>query len=160
MAVRALNVYGDPAPWAQQRSGLLTVLSFLNCSKYPPSLEFLLMTLGPALLVMGLVEGVRLSNANPLLVFGRTPLFYFVTHLFLIHALAVVFAYVHYGSGSFLFGPLPSMTLTKSAFPAGYGYGLAVVYGVWALLLVLLYPLCRWFAGLKQRRKDWWLSYL
>ncbi len=150
--VRAVNIYGDPSP----RSG--TVLSFLNCSKYPPSLDFLLMTLGPALLAMGLIERVRLSDRNPLLVFGRTPLFYFVVHLFLIHACALLFAYVRYPDASFIFN-LPSSS-AQPPFPADYGYGLRVVYAVWIGLLILLYPLCRWFAQLKQRRIDWWLSYL
>jgi len=138
VVVRAINVYGDPAPWSAQSSAVFTVLSFLNCSKYPPSLEFLLMTLGPALLCMGLVERVRLSAANPLLVFGRTPLFYFVIHLYLAHASASVYRRIH---------------------PAG-GVDLAGVYVVWIVLVIVMYPLCRWYAGVKQRRKDWWLSYL
>jgi uncharacterized membrane protein len=158
LVVRYANVYGDPSPWSRQSSKLFTLLSFLNCSKYPPSFEFLLMTLGPALLVMGLIEQVRLSAANPLLVFGRTPLFYFVVHLFLIHACALLFAYLRYPDASFLFN-LPSIS-AQPPFPADYGYGLGVVYAVWIGLLILVYPLCRWFAQLKQRRKEWWLSYL
>lgn len=138
IVVRAINVYGDPAPWSGQSSAVFTVLSFLNCSKYPPSLEFLLMTLGPALVLMGLLERVRLSAANPLLAFGRTPLFYFVIHLYLAHAGASAYRLIH---------------------PPG-GADLAGVYVVWIALLILTYPLCRWYAGVKQRRKDWWLSYL
>ncbi len=138
IVVRAINLYGDPAPWSAQSSSVFTVLSFLNCSKYPPSLEFLLMTLGPALLFMGLVERVRLSAANPLLVFGRTPLFYFVIHLYLAHVGATVYRRIH---------------------PPG-DVDLAGVYAAWIALLIVMYPLCRWYAGVKQRRKDWWLSYL
>lgn len=160
VVLRVANVYGDPSRWSYQPSALFTALSFLNCSKYPPSLDFLLMTLGPALLAMGLLERVRLSDGNPFLVFGRTPLFYFVVHLFLIHAVALAFAYARYGDGSFLINPLPSMGAPPNAFPRDYGYGLGVVYGVWVLVLALLYPLCRWFADVKRRRTEWWLSYL
>jgi uncharacterized membrane protein len=138
IAVRAINVYGDPAPWSAQSSAVFTVLSFLNCSKYPPSFEFLLMTLGPALVFMGLVERVRLSAANPLLVFGRTPLFYFVIHLYLAHAGASAYRLIHQPGG----------------------VDLAGVYAVWIALLIVMYPLCRWYAGVKQRRKNWWLSYV
>jgi uncharacterized membrane protein len=160
VALRTVNVYGDPAPWSRQSSVLYTLLSFLNCSKYPPSLDFLLMTLGPALIALGMVERVRLADANPLIVFGRTPLFYFVVHLFLIHALALLFACIRYGSGSFFLNPLPSAGGPPGVFPADYGYSLGVVYAVWIMVLIILYPLCRWFAGVKRRRKDWWLSYL
>jgi uncharacterized membrane protein len=101
--VRALNVYGDPAPWSMQSTPLFTLLSFLRCVKYPPSLDFLLMTLGPALVALGLLERVTLTRNNPLLVFGRTPLFFFVVHLFLIHALAMFLGFLRYGTGPFLF---------------------------------------------------------
>jgi uncharacterized membrane protein len=160
IVLRAVNVYADPAPWSRQASPLFTFLSFLNCLKYPPSLDFLLMTLGPALLAMGLVERVRLSDVNPFIVFGRTPLFYFVLHLFVIHIAALVFAYIRYGDGRFLFNGLPSMSMPSPVFPANYGYPLWGVYAVWLGILALLYPVCRWYAGLKRRRTDWWLSYL
>jgi uncharacterized membrane protein len=156
--VRALNLYGDPAPWSVQSTPLFTLLSFLRCSKYPPSLDFLLMTLGPGLLALGLLERVTLARANPLLIFGRVPLFYFVVHLYLIHALAMFLAFLRYGTGRFLFNPLPSMG--GPPFPPGYGYELWVCYVAWVGLVLSLYPLCRWFAGVKRRRRDWWLSYL
>ena len=158
--VRALNVYGDPAPWSHQRSGLFTVLSFLNCTKYPPSLEFLLMTLGPALATMALLDKVRLSAANPLIVFGRVPFFYYAVHLAVVHALAIVLGLFRYGRAGFLLLPAPSMGGPRQLFPADYGYALWVVYVVWFAVVVALYPLCRRYAELKQRRQSWWLSYL
>jgi uncharacterized membrane protein len=162
IALRALNHYGDPAPWAHQKSALFTVLSFLNCSKYPGSLDFLLMTLGPALLVLAWFDRLKFKAPNPLVVFGRVPMFYFILHFYLIHVLAVLAAYLRYGSSAarFVFNPLPSMGGPRELFPANFGYSLWTVYGVWLLVLVLLYPVCRWFANVKATRRDWWLSYL
>ena len=162
IALRVWNHYGDPAPWTHQKSALFTVLSFLNCTKYPGSLDFLLMTLGPALLVLAWFDRLTFKPANPLVVFGRVPMFYFILHFYLIHVLAVLFAWLRYGSAAaaFVFNPLPSMGGPRELFPANFGYGLWTAYGVWLLVLVLLYPGCRWFAGVKSRRRDWWLSYL
>ena len=151
VVLRTVNVYGDPQPWSPP--GLL---SFLRCTKYPPSLDFLLMTLGPALLVLAWLDGVRLSPANPLMVFGRVPLFYFLLHLYLIHGLAVLLALLSYGHAGFLFGSPPN----ADSYPQGYGWSLATVYVVWLVVVALSYPLCRWFAGVKRRRRDWWLAYL
>jgi uncharacterized membrane protein len=162
IVLRTINRYGDPAPWSHQKSAIFTVLSFLNCTKYPGSLLFLLMTLGPALLVLAYLDRLTFKPANPLIVFGRVPMFYFVLHFYLIHVLTVAAAYLRYGSTAarFIFNPLPSMGGPAELFPAPFGYSLWTVYGVWALTLVLLYPLCRWFARVKATRRDWWLSYL
>ncbi len=162
LVVRGINLYGDPAPWAHQKSGVFTLLSFLNCTKYPGSLDFLLMTLGPALLVLAYLDERRFKPNNPLIVFGRVPMFYFILHFYLIHALAVLAAWLRYGSAAagFIFNPLPSMGGPQQLFPANFGYGLWVVYGVWLLVVVSLYPVCRWFARVKATRSDWWLSYL
>jgi uncharacterized membrane protein len=139
VVVRVMNIYGDPAPWSQQGSTMFTVISFLNCTKYPPSLEFLLMTLGPAIAVLGTLGGVRVGRRNPVLVFGRVPLFYFLVHIYLSHGIAVVMAKV---------------------FRVESGFDLWVCYAVWVVVVVALYPLCVWFAGVKERRRDWWLGYL
>lgn len=162
IVVRAVNLYGDPAPWVHQKSGLFTMLSFLNCTKYPGSLDFLMMTLGPALLVLAWFDRRMFKPANPLVVFGRVPMFYFILHFYVIHALAVLAAWLRYGSSTarFIFNPLPSMGGPRPLFPANFGYSLWTVYGVWLLVLVLLYPVCRWFANVKNTRRDWWLSYL
>jgi uncharacterized membrane protein len=162
VVIRAFNIYGDPVPWAAQRSPVYTALSFLNTTKYPPSLAFLLMTLGPALLVLSWLERPGLKPSNPLVVFGRVPLFYFVLHFYLAHAAAVFLALLEYGRGAlaFVFHPLPSMGGPRELFPARFGYDLWVAYLVWATIVLALYPVCRWFGGVKARRRDWWLSYL
>ena len=160
LLVRGLNIYGDPSRWTHQRSGLFTSLSFLNVTKYPPSLDFLLMTLGPALLVLAFLVRRPLRFANPLAVFGRVPFFYYVAHMLLAHVIAIVLSYARYGWKPFLWQAPPSMGGPEKMFPAGYGYPLWVVYAVWIAVLALLYPACLWFAGVKQRRRDWWLSYL
>jgi uncharacterized membrane protein len=160
VVVRGLNVYGDPAPWSVQHSWWFTVLSFLNCTKYPPSLDFLLMTLGPALMVMAWIDRVPFSPKNPLIVFGRVPFFYYVLHLAVIHAVAITMNFLRYGNANFLLIPSPSMGSPRNLFPGDFGFSLWVVYAVWVGVILLLYPVCRWYAELKQRRHDWWLSYL
>jgi uncharacterized membrane protein len=160
VVLRAVNAYGDPRPWTAQESLLFTVISFLNCTKYPPSLAFLLMTLGPAILFLGLFDGARPGARHPLVVFGRVPLFYFVLHIPLIHALAIAMTSVRYGAAPFLFLPPPTLGTPRQLFPADYGWDLSVVYAVTAVVVLLLYPVCLWFARLRARRRDWWLGYL
>ncbi|HJW27829.1 MAG TPA: hypothetical protein VJ508_01130, partial [Saprospiraceae bacterium] len=153
VALRALNRYGDPAPWAIQDGIIATTLSFINTEKYPPSLSYLAMTLGPALLALAAFDTAKGKLADILVTFGRVPLVYYVVHLLFIHVAAVLMALAIYGDASWLFGAL-------QAKPPGYGFGLPVVYGVWLMVIVVLYPLCHWFSRVKQRRRDGWLSYL
>ena len=162
LVIRAINLYGDPAPWSVQRSAVFTVLSFLNCTKYPASLDFLLMTLGPAILFLAYLDRCSRRAANPLVVFGRVPLFYFVLHFYLIHALAVLMAWARYGTPafSFMFNPLPSMGGPRQLFPANFGYSLWTVYILWCVTVVSLYPICKWFAKVKATRHNWWSGYL
>jgi uncharacterized membrane protein len=162
VALRAANLYGDPRPWTSQSSPAYTLLSFLNTTKYPPSLAFLLMTLGPTLLALAWFDRPGLQSSNPLLVFGRVPLFFFVVHFYAAHGAAVLLALACYGTDAlaFVFNPLPVMGGPAELFPPEFGYDLWVVYLVWGLLVVGLYPVCRWFAGVKARRREWWLSYL
>jgi hypothetical protein len=136
-----------------------TLLSFLNATKYPPSLLFLLMTLGPALVCLAWLDRRTPRALGPTLTFGRVPLFYFVLHMPLIHAAAVVACWLRYGSAHWMF---ESPTLAQYPFtqPPGWGYSLPIVYAIWVGVVLALYPLCRWFAGVKQRRTDAWLSYL
>lgn len=126
LGLRLMNGYGDPAPWSVQPSAVLTVLSFLNTTKYPPSLAFLLMTLGPGLLLLAWMDRRAWPAGQPLVVFGRVPLFFFVSHFFVLHGLAAVAALATYGraAAAFLWMPLPSMGGPAAAFPPGFGYPL------------------------------------
>jgi uncharacterized membrane protein len=162
LVLRAINVYGDPRPWAPKQSTLFTIFSFVNTHKYPPSLAYLLMTLGPALLLLALIERARRRGRadllDPLLVFGRVPLFFYLLHLPLLHAMAVGLQMFRGGDTSWMFGTPPAPSVFTP--PADYGYGLPVVYLIWAIVVVLLYFPCRWFADVKARRREAWLSYL
>jgi uncharacterized membrane protein len=162
LVLRATNLYGDPTPWSSQKTPLFTLLSFLNCTKYPPSLLFLLMTLGPALVALAYLDRRRFKSDNPLIVFGRVPLFYFIAHFYLAHAITVVLALLRYGRLAYpiLFNPIPSMGGPRNLFPPDFGYPLWAVYIVWIVVLAALYPLCRRYAKLKSENSAWWLSYL
>ena len=150
--LRGFNLYGDPDPWqVQPRGALFSFLDVLNTTKYPPSLAFLLMTLGPALVLMPLLEHWRGKLAQIVSVFGRVPFFFYVLHFPLIHALYRVRAHVSLGGPWDVFFRPP---------PAAYEPSLARAYLVWAFVVFVLYWPCRWFADLKRRRRDWWLSYL
>jgi uncharacterized membrane protein len=157
--LRFVNVYGDPSRWSAQRTTASTVLSFLNATKYPPSLLFLLMTLGPALLFLRAVDRETPSWLQPATVMGRVPMFYFLLHLPLIHLIAVAVSYARYHDAHWMFES-PDLAHYPFTAPPGWGFPLPVVYAVWAAVVVAMYPLCRWFAALKQRRSDAWLSYL
>jgi len=162
LVVRVVNRYGDGAPWSWGDSPLYTVLWFLNTSKTPPSLQFLLMTLGPALILLSYFDRRSFSRTNPLIVFGRVPLFYFVLHFYAAHIASVVLAVFTYGSSAltFMWQPLPSIFGDPKSFPPQFGWDLWVAYAVWIVIVVALYPLCRWFAGVKERNRARWLSYL
>ena len=162
VVLRAANVYGDPLPWSVQGRGWwYTVLSFLNTQKYPPSLLFLLMTLGPSIIAVALFDRGRAPGrlARPFVVFGRVPMFYYLLHVPLMHLVAVLFAYAKYGRAEWLFVNWPPPGQPQPE-PPGYGYDLWAVYLIWLGVVLALYPLCRWFAGVKSRRRDAWLSYL
>jgi uncharacterized membrane protein len=137
-----------------QGHSFATLLSFINCEKYPASLLYLGMTLGPALLLLAAFERARGIVVDWITTFGRVPFFYYVVHIFLIHALAIVFAWATIGEAPWLLGAFPPQK------PAAYGLGLAGIYTVWVLVLISLYPICRWFADIKRRRTEWWWSYL
>ncbi len=156
--LRGINIYGDPQRWSPQKSATFTVLSFLNTTKYPPSLLFLLMTLGPALLFLYAVDAGTPRWLRPALIVGKVPMFYYLLHIPLIHLLAIAVCYVRYGHVYWMFQS-PSVGQFPITPPPGWGYSLPVVYLVWGIVVVTLYPLCRWFAALKQRRGDAWLSY-
>lgn len=158
--LRASNLYGDPHPWSVQHNTLFTVLSFLNVSKYPPSLLYILMTIGPALLFLSFTERPLNALSSKLAVFGRVPMFYYLVHIYFLHGLAVI--------GAMLSGhPASDMTnlttwVTANTQLKGYGFSLLVVYLVWIGTVILLYPLCKWFDGYKRSHvaQQKWLSYL
>ena len=150
--LRAYNVYGDPAPWSRQETGLFTVLSFLNTTKYPPSLLYLLMTLGPMFVLLSAFERAQGSIGRFLMIFGRVPLFFYLIHLYVIHALVVAVAFAMSGD---------ILSSSSETFSSWWGFGLPVVYLTWIAVVILLYPVCRWFAGLKSRHKEsWWTPYI
>jgi uncharacterized membrane protein len=157
--LRFTNIYGDPVDWTIQKNGFFTFLSFLKLNKYPPSLLYLCMTIGPALILLAWVEGIKNRLTNILVIYGRTAFFYYILHLYFIHLIATIcfFARGH----SFAEG-----TGTGEQFPflfvaPGEGYGLPVVYLVWAIVVIGLYPLCKWYDTYKTgHREKWWLSYL
>lgn len=158
-ALRLINTYGDPVPWQYQATSVATLLSFFNVTKYPPSLLFLLMTLGPALIVLSLtdrIEGKAIWQ-RVCITFGRVPMFYYLLQWLFAHTSAVLLAYLAGVDVSYLFKNLLEM---GQAAPPGYGFSLAVVYAVWIAGLIILYPICRWWGGVKQRNKHWLLSYL
>jgi uncharacterized membrane protein len=157
--LRTFNVYGNPVHWATQASPALTILSFLNVTKQPPSLLFLLITLGPALLMLRALDQRTPRAMQPALVFGRVPLFYFVLHLPLIHLLAVVACYVMNGAVHWMFES-PNLGVYPFTPPPVWGLSLPSIYLLWVVVVVMLYPVCAWFASVKQRRRDAWLSYL
>ncbi len=157
VALRTWGGYGEPNAWTSQRTPILTALAFLNCTKYPPSLLFLLMTLGPAIVAMAVFDriGARGLVGRALVTLGRVPLFFFILQWYVIHPLAVLAALARGFSVDWLFAD----TLLSGQ-PAGWPLGLPGIYAVWALVLALMYLPCRWFAGVKQRHRDGWLSYL
>jgi uncharacterized membrane protein len=153
VVLRATNLHGDPSAWTVQSTTLSTLLSFVNVQKYPPSLHYLLITLGAGLLLLAAFESVRGKASEVLRTFGRVPLFFYVLHVALAHLAAGVVGYAT-GFGTAL------LTADFMLVPQEWGFGLPVVYLAWFLVVATLYPACRWFAAVKRRRSDWWLSYL
>jgi uncharacterized membrane protein len=156
--LRAVNIYGDPFRWTTQRSAVFTLLSFLNTVKYPPSLLFLLMTLGPAMVFLWAVDDNTPRLLQPALAFGKVPMFYYLLHIPLIHLLAIAVCYARLRHVYWMFQS-PSVEQFPVTPPPGWGFSLPIVYLVWAVVVITLYPACRWFAELKQRRRGAWLSY-
>ena len=155
--LRATNLYGDPSPWTTRFGGIKTLLSFLATTKYPPSLLYLMMTLGPGILFLGSIERhTRGALAHVFITFGRVPLFFYLLQWMFAHVLAVGASWIAGKPVAYLF----TNFILATALPAGAGFGLPVVYLLWLLGAMLTYPLCVWFARVKARRHDWWLSYL
>ena len=154
IAIRTAGLYGEPNPWQLQSGGAMaTVIDFLNTTKYPPSLSFLLMTLGPAAVCCAFIDSWRGRVKDALVMFGRVPFAFYVGHIFVIHTIAILLGVAQ----GFTPGQFVTMFLF---FPKAYGVGLPGVYALWALVIAVMYPFCRWVAGIKARRHDWWLSYV
>jgi uncharacterized membrane protein len=171
VVVRAINHYADPSHWSRQDTIAFTILSFLNTTKYPPSLAYLLMTLGPALLALAWFESNNASVGAPasrphgfidrlrgaLVTFGRVPLFFYLLQWPTAHLISVA---LHWATGKPVAWMFRSAVDSFQPPPPGVGFNLAVVYACWIAGVLILYPLCKWFAGVKARRRNWWLSYL
>jgi len=159
VVLRALDVYGDPQHWrGNPENRLPPVLAFFNTTKYPASLLFLLMTLGPTLVLLGYADRFKGRVAQWLIVFGRVPFFYYVLHIPLIHIAACLVSVVRAGHvDPWLIGNHPGSSGTV---PPGYRWSLPLLYGVWLACVWALYYPCRWFAGIRARRGNVWLSYL
>jgi uncharacterized membrane protein len=158
VVLRWVNGYGDPSPWAVQPTTATTIVSFLNTTKYPPSLLFLLMTLGPALILLAAFERGVPRLFVPLRTFGRVPLFYFIGHLVAIHLAAVAVCAVRYGAVHWMFES-PDLAHFPITEPPGWPLRLPGVYAIWAGIVALMYLPCRWYAAVKARSARGWLSY-
>jgi uncharacterized membrane protein len=158
--LRFTNIYGEPITWTVQKSSAFTFMSFMNVSKYPPSLLYLLATLGPAFILLAWWESINIKNniIQYIVALGRVPMFYYIAHLFLIHLIAVAAAL----ATGYEFSDMVFNTwVTDSANLKSYGFGLGVVYLVWVFVVLTLLPLCLWYDQYKiQHREKWWLSYL
>jgi uncharacterized membrane protein len=153
VVLRLTNLYGDPVKWVVHPNGVDTLISFLSVTKYPVSLQFLLMTLGPALMMLGYFERVSGGLAQKLVTIGHVSFFFYVVHFYVIHSIAVLIG-LWQGLG------VRDMAVFFLYYPAQFGLPLAGVYIVWGVVILVMYPPCVWFAGVKARRRDWWLSYL
>jgi uncharacterized membrane protein len=154
--LRYFNLYGDPEAWQPQRNTLFTLLSFINVNKYPPSLLFLSVTIGTALIFLAISENWKGRIMNTTVIFGRVPFFYYITHIYLIHLLtAAAFFISGYGVGDIVSVQSPFLFR-----PPGFGFGLGIVYAVWMLVVMMLYPFCKKYNDYKSANKHWWLSYL
>lgn len=156
--LRAINAYGDMLPWSVQDNFSFTVLSFLNLSKYPPSLLFLLITLGPSIIFLALAEKWKGWFFDQLVIIGRVPMFFYVVHIYLIHFLALIAAVA---TGFQASDMIIDIWINMQSELQGYGFGLGVVYLIWIGIVLALYPVCIWYNRYKSNNRDkWWLSYL
>ena len=156
--IRAINIYGDPNHWSFQNSFSFTFLSFLNTTKYPPSLLFILMTLGPAVLFLAFIERPVKGLGKAILHIGRVPMFFYLVHIYFIHLLAMLAAQLSgYKWTDMLLDKWPWLEPQLK----GYGFSLSITYLVWFAVIICIYPLCKWYDNYKRQNKEkWWLSYL
>lgn len=157
-ALRTINIYGDLVPWSEQDSMGMTIASFFNVAKYPPSLLYLLITLGPSIVFLALVENWQNWLSEKLVVIGRVPMFFYIVHLYVIHFFGVIAAML---TGFSFSDMVIDLWITLQPQLQGYGFNLWVVYLIWIVLTIALYPICSWYNKYKtNHREKWWLSYL
>jgi len=157
--LRFINIYGDPFRWSTQGSGFYTFLSFINASKYPPSLFFICMTIGPALLLMAWWDNIQNGLTRIVSVYGRVPFFYFVTHFFLIHLFSSIAFFIR--GHTFAEDAADQATPFIKFIKAGEGVQLRYVYIIWLAIVIIMYPICKWYDNYKTKHKEKkWLSYL
>lgn len=159
VVVRFINIYGDPVPWTIQKKAFYTFLSFIKVNKYPPSLMYMSITIGVALVMLSLLENVRNRFTGIMRIYGRTAFFYYIIHFYLAHLLAAI---VFFARGHSMQDAIQSAQNLPFLFIIpNEGFGLAVVYLVWLAVVVALYPVCKWYDRYKSNHKEkWWLSYL
>lgn len=154
--LRFINEYGDPSHWSVQKNNLYTFLSFMNVTKSPVSLQYACITLGPALILLSMLENVSNRFTNFAMIYGKVSFFYFLAHFLLIHTLCVVTFYGTGHSNSEIIDP-QSLFLFR---PASFGFSLGIVYFTWITVVLLMYYPSKWFGRYKQTHAEWWLSYL
>jgi uncharacterized membrane protein len=159
VVLRFTNIYGDPVKWSTQKDAFFTFLSFLNVNKYPPSLLYLLLTLGAAFLFLSFTEKLKGKVVNVVSVYGRVPMFYYLIHIYIIHLIAMISSAILPGQNWKIWMLDQPIWFTKDL--KGYGFSLPIAYLIWILIVVVLYPLCKRYDAYKQAHKEkWWLSYL
>jgi uncharacterized membrane protein len=157
LLLRIVNIYGDPQPWGvQPRGTVYSFLSFFNTNKYPPSLEYLCMTLGPAIVLLALLEKIKNRFTAIMNIYGRVPMFYYILHMYLIHLIGVIVFYAYGFTAKDIITPDSPFFFR----PPGLGFSLAGVYLIWIIVALVLYPICKWYNQYKSTHKKWWLSYL
>tara|TARA_S200000501_G_scaffold346298_1_gene359623 strand:- start:769 stop:1941 length:1173 start_codon:yes stop_codon:yes gene_type:complete len=158
LILRLTNFYGEPNPFSLQNSITYSIMSFFNTTKYPPSLLYILMTIGPSLLLLSVIEKYKNKVTDFFIVFGRVPLFYYFIHILIIHMLAIILLVLTNKDYSIMFNMTPYLPGQNQL--VEYGYPLWVVYVVWFIVILILYPLCYKYMKYKSNSKKWWLSYL
>ena len=157
IVIRYTNLYGNPIPWSVQPSRLYTFLSFIDVTKYPPSLLYMCITIGPALIGLAFLENANNWLSKIIIVFGRVPFLYYILHFYLLHIICMI---LFLGRGHSLSEGLHPKGAPFNFVNAGEGYSLLIVYLIWIGVVTLLYPICKWFSIYKSNHKKWWLSYL
>jgi uncharacterized membrane protein len=156
ITIRLINHYGDLHPWAIQKTQIFTILDFIKTTKYPPSLLFILMTIGPALIFLSLAENIHDRFSRKIIVFGKVPFFYYVLHIFLIHSIA----WMAFFATGHSWNELDFTHFRDGSLPYGSGHPLWFVYIAWVAVIIILYFPCRWYSRYKATHKHWWLSYI